>query len=339
MQQSTLHRLVEASLGATRAEAALGALVVDPAIVTQKAETASRGVIAMALNVLLLDDVLARVPSGRAYVDASVAAGQPILFDHGALRTIRFPEGDTGALPAGHEAFGRFLRPLGYEMVKVYPLPRLKMAGHVYCHVDFPETVPQFFVSELYVDQFEGEAFAAAAHRAFDSSRDPLTPEAMAILARLESEGALPFREAALLLPVLARAFGCHHDPVRVEDYETLKAQSAEAAWIATEGNAFNHATDRVADVDALAARLKAEGLPLKETVEVSASGRVRQTATRADEVEREMIDAAGGSVIRKVPGSFHEFITRAIDPETGRLDLGFDAGNATGIFAMTRAA
>ena len=39
------------------------------------------------------------------------------------------------------------------------------------------------------------------------------------------------------------------------------------------------------------------------------------------------------------VPGSFHEFITRKVDPETGRLDLTFDAGNATAIFHMTRAA
>ena len=50
-------------------------------------------------------------------------------------------------------------------------------------------------------------------------------------------------------------AFGRHHPAPRLADYETLLAQSAEAAWIATEGNAFNHATDRVPDVDELAAR------------------------------------------------------------------------------------
>ena len=110
---------------------------------------------------------------------------------------------------------------------------------------------------------------------------------------------------------------------------------SAEAAWIATEGNAFNHATDRVPDVAALAERLRAEGRPVKDKVEVSASGRVRQTALRADTVDRAFADG----VRRAVPGSFYEFISRAADPETGRLDLGFDSGNATGIFAMTRAA
>lgn len=44
-----------------------------------------------------------------------------------------------------------------------------------------------------------------------------------------------------------------------------------------------------------------------------------------------------GGTIQRTVPGSFHEFISRDIDPATGRLDLTFDSGNATGIFAMTR--
>ncbi|MDB5719182.1 MAG: hypothetical protein JWM38_2609, partial [Sphingomonas bacterium] len=68
---------------------------------------------------------------------------------------------------------------------------------------------------------------------------------------------------------------------------------------------------------------------------EVSASGRVRQSALLADPVERVF---AGGER-RSVPGSFYEFISRAVDPATGALDLGFDSGNATGIFAMTRPA
>jgi hypothetical protein len=39
-----------------------------------------------------------------------------------------------------------------------------------------------------------------------------------------------------------------------------------------------------------------------------------------------------------EVPGSFYEFITRDAVKETGltKLDLGFDASNAQGIFKMT---
>ena len=117
-----------------------------------------------------------------------------------------------------------------------------------------------------------------------------------------------------------------------------LLAQSGEAAWIATEGNAFNHATDRVADVEALSDTLRDGGWPIKERVEISASGRVRQTAFRADPVERLFLDADGQLVRRTVPGSFYEFITRHAKDD-GSLDLAFDSANATGIFAMTRAA
>ena len=118
-------------------------------------------------------------------------------------------------------------------------------------------------------------------------------------------------------------------------DYQTLFAESKEMAWIATEGNAFNHATDRVADVVAVAARQRQLGRPVKPEVEVSASGRVRQTAFRAAMVERLFVGDDGmlGSV--SVPGSFHEFITRA-EEAPGVLDLRFDSGNATAIFQMT---
>lgn len=113
-------------------------------------------------------------------------------------------------------------------------------------------------------------------------------------------------------------------------------------AWISTEGNAFNHATDHVADVFATADELRAKGQPIKDKVEVSASGRVRQTAFKAAQVEREFIDADGQRVSRIVPGSFYEFITRdRYTDEAGndKLDLRFDSSNAQGIFKMTAAA
>jgi hypothetical protein len=115
-----------------------------------------------------------------------------------------------------------------------------------------------------------------------------------------------------------------------------LLAESKEMAWIATEGNAFNHATDRVADVGAVADRQRQLGRPIKAEVEVSKSGRVRQTAFQAAMVERLFLDDHGSLVAHVVPGSFHEFITR--DEESpGVLDLRFDSSNATAIFKMTR--
>ena len=180
--------------------------------------------------------------------------------------------------------------------------------------------------------------FQSAAHAVFDSSRDPLDPVSLASLDRLGARGELEEAELARLLPVLASAFGRRHAVPRLAHYRTLLGESAEAAWIATEGNAFNHATDRVADVDALARAQRALGRPMKPAVEVSSSGRVRQTAFRADPVTRDFLDDAGETVQLSVPGSFYEFITRDVEAEAGRIDLRFDSANAQGIFKMTQA-
>ncbi|MBW8721011.1 MAG: DUF1338 family protein, partial [Polaromonas sp.] len=220
----------------------------------------------------------------------------------------------------------------------------LKMTGRAYSHRDFPEDIAQFFVSELHPEQFSAP-FQSAVTRVLSTSRDPLGPQDVADLEQLTRDGTLPLAQALRLLPQLLQCFDRQHGIFGMDDYELLLAESAEMAWIATEGNAFNHATDRVSDVDAVAERQRALGRPIKDKVEVSASGRVRQTAFRAATVQREFITAQG-RVTRDVPGSFYEFITRdalapiaANDPvQAPRLDLAFDAGNATGIFGMTAA-
>ncbi|PEQ14087.1 DUF1338 domain-containing protein [Novosphingobium sp. PC22D] len=330
-----LVRSVAGDAGADKLFAALAPMMPDGA---DAGNTISRAAFAAAMNVLLFADVLDRVPSGAAYVASTVAAGGTVCFDHGALRTIALPEGDTGGLPRGELAFRRILEPLGYEEAAQYPLPRLSMTGHAYSHREFPETIPQFFVSELHVDLFDG-AFAEAAARVFGTSRDPLDAAARDLLARFAAGEPVDFASAAGAMPVILGAFGRQHDRPALGDYEILKRSSAEAAWIATEGNAFNHATDRVADVASLSEEQKALGRPIKERVEYSANGRVRQTAFRADMVEREFDVGEGETRRQIVPGSFYEFISRDVDPETGKLDLSFDSANATGIFAMTRAA
>jgi hypothetical protein len=308
-------------------------LTIDPALLAERGGPVSRAAFAMAMNVCLFRDLIDRVPSGAAYVADRLTRGERVTFDHGALRTVRFAEGPTGALPPGEEAFTRIFLPLGYEMAAVYPLDRLRMTGRAYRHVDFPEAIPQFFLSELHVDRFDAE-FGEAAARVFGTSRDPLDAAARQALARYEAGEAVSLAVAIAALPAILAAFDRQHDSPAFADYELLRSRSNEAAWIATEGNAFNHATDRVGDVAALAERLKAQEWPMKERLEISATGRVRQTAFRADTVDRPF---AGGET-RTVSGSFFEFISRDIDPATGRLDLAFDTGNATGIFAMTSA-
>ena len=332
-EQGTVARLVEAAIGKPAADKVLAELSIAPSLLTESGRHVSRAAFAMAMNILLFDDLLKRVPSGAAYVADSLARGDKVIFDHGALRTVRLADGPTGALPAGEQAFTRIFLPLGYELADVYPLDRLKMTGRAYRHGDAPEAIPQFFLSELHADRFDPE-FEKVAARVFSTSRDPLDHGSLHLLAAYATGRPVSFDEAATALPVIVAAFGRQHEPASLDDYELLLSRSHEAAWIATEGNAFNHATDRVPDVVALAERLKAGNWPIKEKVEISSNGRVRQTAFRADSVER----LFAGNELRQVPGSFYEFISRDVDPATGKLDLTFDTGNATGIFAMTSA-
>ena len=297
----------------------------------------TRAELAQALGMTLFADLLARVPSARAYADDVLAARGRVQFDHGALRTVRWSA--SGALPPGEAAFTRILEPLGYRLNGTYPLDLIGMTGRSYAQIDAPEEIAQYFLSEFHPERFSPR-LQAAVTAVIGTSVDPLTPPAVSWLHELERDGSLPLPVGRALLPILIGCFARQHALARLADYEALLAESAEMAWIATEGNAFNHATDRVADVFALADAQRALGRPIKESVEVSSSGRVKQTAFRADPVEREFSTVEGATVTRTVPGSFYEFITREASPGAAAmervLDLGFDAGNATGIFKMT---
>ncbi len=310
-------------------------VVLPPALAQERVATASRALIAAALNLRLLADLLERVPTGRAYVEEGIADGRKLVFDHGAMRTVAMP--GMGALPAGRKAIARVLEPLGYVSTNLYPMPRLKMTGRSYTHCDYPEGLPQFFVSELHPEQFPA-AFQAAVLRVTATSTDPLDSQNFAALETLRREGALPMAAAIALLPKLVACFACRHGTPQAADYDILRAESAEMAWIATEGNSFNHATDRVAALQDVVSRQRQSGRRMKERIEISASGRVCQTAFHADPVRRAFVDADGQIRHREVPGSFFEFIQRASLPDEDRLDLAFDTNNAQGIFKMTAA-
>jgi len=329
MLDTGLGRLLVATLGDAAAQQTFAQLHVAPALLQPVGETVSRAELAQALNMALFRDLLTRVPEGAAYV----AETTQVVFDHGALRTVAWP---SGALPAGEAAITRVLRPLGYRFAEIYPLTKLKMTGRSWRHADMPEDIAQFFVSELHPEKFS-PVFQAAVSRVIGASRDPLSPADTALLEQLSRDKVLPWHAALRLLPALIACFERQHPLFSKDDYELLKSESAEMAWIATEGNAFNHATDRVADIEAVASAQRALARTIKDTIETSASGRVRQTAFRAAQVQRRFLHE-GQVVTQTVPGSFYEFIQRGQLTE-GTLDLGFDAGNATGIFKMTAAA
>jgi len=334
-----LSQLIRSVAGDKAVDECLDTLHIDRHFVMESAGSVTRSVFAMALNAVLFHDLLSRVPTGAAYVADRRRQGERIVFDHGALRTIRLANGPTGTLPAGYEAFSRILEPLGYHVAGTYPLDSLRMTGRGFAHRWFPDTLPQFFVSELHVERFSQEFQAAAAH-VFGTSRDPLTANVQSVLTDFAEQGRCDLRLAAPALRDIVGAFSRCHDMPTLADYRILLAESPECAWIATEGCAFNHATDRVADVAMTACAQRSLGRPMKAIIETSAGGSVRQTAFKADAVRRSF-RTPEGDVEMSVPGSFYEFISRdLVNGPDGkpRLDLRFDTGNAQGIFKMTAA-
>lgn len=331
MTGSGLFAVLAGALGEAAARRAFEQVQVAAGLLRPVGEQVSRAELAQALNMALFLDVTERVPMAAAHVADLRRAGRRLVFDHGALRTVAWP---AGTLPPGEAAITRVLRPLGFALAATYPLPRLKMTGRAWRHADFPEDIAQFFVSELHPERFS-PSFQVTVTRVLASSRDPLTPARLAQLEQLARDGGLPRDVATALLPALIGCFARQHGLFEADDYQALLGESAEMAWIATEGNAFNHATDRVDDIEAVAAHQRALQRPIKDSIETSATGRVRQTAFRAARVMREFLDR-GQRVMLEVPGSFHEFIQRAPLDGSGALDLAFDTGNATGIFRMT---
>jgi hypothetical protein len=260
-----------------------------------------------------------------------------VRFDHGALRTV---VSHRSELPSGHRAFSRILEPLGFAVADVYPLPRIRMVGRAFTHQDFPEDIAQFFVSEIELGEFSPR-FRVAAERVVATSKDPLSSGAVELLDKLVRNKALAYDEARALLPQLTACFARQHPVPTLEDYQILRAESAEMAWISTEGNTFNHVTERVTDIAEVAEEQHRLQRPMKAQIEVSRSGRVRQTAYFAASVERQF-QLGDDVVTATVPGSFYEFIERAeMTNAQGQrqLDLTFDSSNAQGIFKMTAAA
>jgi Domain of unknown function (DUF1338) len=334
--QPVLQQTLDSILGPERTKRLFRVLSIPAGLLEESGVRISRAGIAQALNMMLFEDLLERVPDAKQYAEDRLRAGTKILHDHGAVRTVALA--GMGSLPAGEEAITRILRPLGYSRNGVYPLERLKMTGRSYAQAEYPEELAQFFLSELHPDRFSAE-FQAAVGRVTASSADPLTERANSLLHELDAERVLAVDKAVELLPVLASCFRRQHAEPTLANYEILLHESPEMAWISTEGNAFNHATDRVADVDQLAADQKQLGRAMKASVETSQSGRVRQTAFLAARVQRRFRTENGGLLEMEVPGSFYEFITRLPLPvEEGKagIDLSFDSSNAQAIFKMT---
>jgi hypothetical protein len=300
---------------------------VDDCLLREGPTDAARAELAQGLMMLLFEDMLRALPAhSLAYIRESVRAGSKITIDHSALRTVRAA---SGGFPLGQAGFHRILVPLGYLRGEAYPLPS-RLTGHRYTHADFPEAIPQMFLSELQMEQFSRASQEAMA-RVTASSTDPLPAWCGPVLEELELAGSVSFDVAVRLLPNLAACFACQHEEPSIADYELLDGESPELSWFATEGTILNHFASRVANVQSVYDQQRQLGRAMKDSIEISPSERLAQTSFRSNLAERLFVGAAGTLVSRRVPGSFWEIISRATDA-SGNLYLKFDVGNAQSI-------
>src|SRR5437660_5992558 len=151
-ESGVLWQLLEELAGHDRSGRLFRVLRIHPDLAADSGPRVSRAVVAQALNMLLFEDLVKRVPAAEMYVDRCLAQGRTIMHDHGAVRTVAWK--GMGALPVGQDAIVRVLRPLGYELNGVYPLDRLRMTGRSYAQADYPEDIAQFFISELHPERF-----------------------------------------------------------------------------------------------------------------------------------------------------------------------------------------
>lgn len=330
----TVFSIIRDIIGGSRTDEFSHVVLIPDPLSSFGDESVLRAHLAMSLFLTLYADLLERVPHALEYFERRKQEEETIFLDHGAVRTVLCTR--NGDLPAGEASLTRILIPLGYFHNHTYPLPKLRMTGRSYTHEDYPELIPQYFVSELHPEQVGDDAFEKTVIKVVENSLDPLSQEVIDDLSFISENKFLPRERTTNFLQQVAAAFSRQHEVPFLSHYDDLKKHSAEMAWIATEGNAFNHATDRVNDVMALAEEEKSLGSPIKDSVEVSRSGSVLQTAYKADIISRPFKLEDEEVVHRDVPGSFFEFITRQT-LEDGSTDLAFDANNATGIFAMTR--
>jgi len=257
-----------------------------------------------ALFELLWNDHAGINSHARAVHDLLTARGETVVNDHIALRTFDDPR-------VCIDVMARAFTDLGYRAVERYDFETKHLRARHYEHAEPGR--PKVFISELDLSAFS------------DALRT--------IVARLL--GQLP-------TGITDRAdFVCCGRPWQASwrDYESLRAESEYAAWMAAFGFRANHFTvsvNHLTSVDGLARLnelLTGQGFELNTAggaIKGSPEQLLEQSSTKAAAIRVQFSDRA-----REVPGCYYEFAHRH-ERADGTLFEGFIAESADRIFEST---
>lgn len=304
--QSALASLLGYVIGDDDAQRLIATVRVAPALASRPVGNwVDRATVAQGLVLVLVADLLRRVPAARTYVDG--LADEPLYFDHAVVHTVG-QAGDAAPHASGG-SIERILRALGFAAPS--QAEGAAAAGLCRCvtfvQQDAPDLVPRIVLEQIDASAF-GAEFHATAHRVFGAARDPLSPELAQLLQRMEAQGRLDFHDATDLVLRAARCFDRQHVLPHVADYEVLLQSSSAAAWVATEGQAFHHLTRSVPGLPDLQA-LAVAGFEVRQTREPGHDGRARPMAVIGTQFSRRLKGPRGREIERTVPGSFLQLV------------------------------
>jgi hypothetical protein len=283
-----------------------------------------------------------RVEYARRYRDLVTARGGRVVNDHIAFRTFNTA---TGKLPPGIEAIARLITPLGYAAAGAYEFKDKFLTAKHYEHDD--PLLPRIFISQLEVSRLPAgiarlidEAVADAANLLDTETQARLRLPNM-LLSEKENLDGLVDR---LYRYITRRPWS----PPRRDTVVEVNKVSQYAAWTLLHGNNVNHFTayineQQVAewpDIDATVAGLRAEGIPMKESVEGEPGSKLRQSATAAVDEDCDVTEADGRPGKLRWSYAYYELAERGDVPGPDgkpRRFSGFLGPQATHLFEMTR--
>lgn len=102
MRNPNIESLLSKLLGQAKTDALFTTLNMPAVLQEWEAGVVTRAEITQAMNMALFEGLLERSPNGRAYTADAIENGGSVHFDHGALRTVRWPH--SVALPPGEAA-------------------------------------------------------------------------------------------------------------------------------------------------------------------------------------------------------------------------------------------
>jgi len=250
-----VERLLVYAIGPVKAERAMESIVFPPFLNDWEWGSVTRSELAMALQVVLFDDLLMDSLEGRVTLHDSVKKGKRLFLRRSYLLTARSRL--NGALPVGEAAITRILGPLGYRFMAASEFDGGGAVKRMYAHADQSEALAGFVIGELDQDSFS-TGFQRVVERVVASSTDPITPLCVHHLSELDRVGVLPLTIAEQVLLSIAGAFSRRHQTVNDSDVELLASESVEMASVARIGNAVCSVVARLTEASVKLDRLLA---------------------------------------------------------------------------------